>query len=503
MSKNEPKTSWTSNPLAKHNKRPSTTDKRRLSTWFVNNQKSEAWGQKALNTLHVQIVILLVLVYACHVIGSPFIRFVEDHNALTIIYILETIILAVSILCFVKMCFVNGSWTATKLLFDKTSVRTYIFAFWLIRSFVIEILKGQVIYSFVLSFHSILIFATDTWYMCDRKVLLFSMVLYLVLVVYEFLVSISPVGPTKPSWQFMNIETTANSLSRSNYFNLFVIFFDAIIVVIYDVNRSKYAMLVKKRQREMLEVPPSKERVLKRLWMLVTIAGLLLFISYIMESAFKMLSNIYPGLDNVITGIFFSLSIGSYIIVAWLSSSRKVLYFLVQERRVIFIVILLGILFYVDNIVVYGWTSAAHITYPLQILCYISLDMIIMYFPRRLSLAMMVIIIVLNLWNIVNNTFRKTDCKQYMLPWGIFGENISYCTIKRLIFQTIVSLLVSAAIAIFAGRTDNLFFCNQNIYRSTGTIDRHALNQKYVSSMRRERARSIDAEKTNIELELT
>ena len=248
---------------------------RRLSTWFVNNQKSEAWDQKALNTLHIRIVVLLVLVYACHVIGSPFIRFVEDHTALTIIYVLETLLLVVSILCFVKMCFVNGSWTATKLLFDKTSVRTYIFGFWLIRSFVIEILKGQIIYSFVLSFHSILIFATDTWYMCDRKVLLFSMVLYLVLVVYEFFVSISPVGPSKPSWKFMNIETTANSLSRSNYFNLFVIFFDAMIVVLYDVNRSKYVMLVKKRKREMLEVPPSKERVLKRLWILMTITGLL------------------------------------------------------------------------------------------------------------------------------------------------------------------------------------------------------------------------------------
>ena len=114
--------------------------------------------------------------------------------------------------------------------------------------------------------------------------------------------------------------------------------------------------------------------------------------------------------------------------------------------------------------------------------------MIVMYFPRRLALAMMVIIVVVNLWNIFNYTFLITDCKQYMLPWGIFGENISYCTIKRLIYQTIVSLLVSAAIAIFAGRTDNLFFCNVNIYRSTGTTDRHErLNEKYVSSMRRER----------------
>ena len=153
----------------------------------------------------------------------------------------------------------------------------HIFLFWLLRSFVIEISKGQIIYSFVLSFHGILIFATDTWYMCDRKVLLFSIVLYLVLIVYEFFVSISPVGPTKPSWQFMNIETTANSLSRSNYFNLFVIFFDAMIIVVYDVNRSKYVMLVKQRKREMLEVPPSKQRVLKRLWMLLPILVFPLF----------------------------------------------------------------------------------------------------------------------------------------------------------------------------------------------------------------------------------
>ena len=44
--------------------------------------------------------------------------------------------------------------------------------------------------------------------------------------------------------------------------------------------------------------------------------------------------------------------------------------------------------------------------------------------------------------------------------------------------------MVSAAIAIFAGRTDNLFFCNVNIYRSTGTIDRSSVNEKYVESMK-------------------
>ena len=126
-----------------------------------------------------------------------------------------------------------------------------------------------------------------------------------------------------------------------------------------------------------------------------------------------------------------------------------------------------------------------------------------MYFPRRLAFVGMILIVLVHLWNIFNYTFLITDCKEILLPWGIFGENISYCTIKRLIYQTIVSLMVSAAIAIFAGRTDSLFFCNINIYRSTGTIDRSSVNEKYVENMKMERARSTYAEKTNIELELT
>ena len=163
--------------------------------------------------------------------------------------------------------------------------------------------------------------------------------------------------------------------------------------------------------------------------------------------------------------------------------------------------ILLGILFYIDNI--YHGMTAGRIMYPFVILLYISNDLIVMCFPLRVAFALNVLVVLANLWHIFNHTFLIRDCKQYMLPWGIFGANISYCTIKRLIFQTILSLIVSPAITLLAGRTDNLFFCNANIYRSTGTIDRRSGNEKYVSSMRRERARSIDAEKTNIELELT
>ena len=171
-----------------------------------------------------------------------------------------------------------------------------------------------------------------------------------------------------------------------------------------------------------------------------------------------------------------------------------------QERHIIFILILLGILLYVD-VIIFGW-SAAGISYPLATLSYISLDTIVIYFPRRLALILMVFVVVLNLWNIFNNTFLITNCKQYELPWGIFGENISYCTVRRLIYQTILSLMVSAAITLLARGTDNLFFCNVNIFRSTGTIDRSIVNEKYVESMKMERDRGVLVEKTNIELEL-
>ena len=69
------------------------------------------------------------------------------------------------------------------------------------------------------------------------------------MLVYEFFVSISQ-WVQKAIMDFMNVETTANSLSQSNYFNLFVIFLDALIVVIYDVNRSKYVMMVKKGKQK-------------------------------------------------------------------------------------------------------------------------------------------------------------------------------------------------------------------------------------------------------------
>ena len=310
------------NPLFERNDNKA----RRLSRWFVSHQKSQwilVYDENTLNIQHIRIIVLLAVTYVCHVVGSPFIRFVEDQIALTIIYTLETLCMVLGTFYFLKICRANASWAATKLLFAKDSIDTYIYLFWMMRCFVLEILKGQVIYSFVISFHTVLIYATDTWYLCNRKVLIASIVLYLLMIVYEFFVTISPVGPTKPSWTFMNIETTANSLSRSNYFNLFIIFFDALIVIINDVNRSKYMMLSREPKRKVLEVPASKERLLKKLWIASAIFMFAAIICYIMESSSAFLSSVYPGLENISVSFFFGGGLVSYYIILYYSSSSE------------------------------------------------------------------------------------------------------------------------------------------------------------------------------------
>ena len=47
-----------------------------------------------------------------------------------------------------------------------------------------------------------------------------------------------------------------------------------------------------------------------------------------------------------------------------------------------------------------------------------------MYFPRRMAFVMVALLVLLNLWNTFRYTFLITNCKQILLPWGIFGENI-------------------------------------------------------------------------------
>ena len=494
---------WFENPLPKDDtnnnnneqgvkqKRP--TMAKRLSQWFVSNQKTDTWDEQRLNKLHGFIISLLIIMYICHIIASPFTKLIENNNTIVIINIVEVICLIIGISSLVKMFFVNGSLTATKMIFDKGNVRTYIYIFWIIRSFIIEFLKGQLVYSFVVVYHSIVLYSSDMWYICNRKYLILNFILFLSIMIYEFFITISPFAPSEPSWMFMNIKTTANSISRSNIFNLFIIFFDAVIVVIYDVNRSKYVMLVKEQKRFVLKMSSEQKRKIMTWWKVGGFFVVITMITYIVCTILKVSKMIY----NIALPIPFCIAIFFCVRIIYSSSTKsyKVFCMLAQERQVIFQYILLGILFYIDNI--YFYVSAAGILFPIFMTLYTSLDFIGGFFPRRLSIVLMTVMVIVLIFNIFNYTFLMTDCDERKLKWGIYGEEISYCTITRLIYQTILSLLSSAFLATLTGQTDNLFFCNANIYRSTGTINRKTINANYVRSVSiekrsSERIRTID-----------
>ena len=44
---------------------------------------------------------------------------------------------------------------------------------------------------------------------------------------------------------------------------------------------------------------------------------------YLIEGSSRLFSNIYPGLQNLIFGIFATMGVNSYVICAYLSSSKK------------------------------------------------------------------------------------------------------------------------------------------------------------------------------------
>ena len=104
----------------------------------------------------------------------------------------------------------------------------------------------------------------------------------------------------------------------------------------------------------------------------------------------------------------------------------------------------------------------------------------------------MTVLIINYLFNIYRYTFLRNDCDQNKLPWGIYGQKISYCNVQRLGFQTILSLMLSAAGATLLGKTHNLFFCNANILRSTGTVDSRNKSFEYVQNMVQEKRGGIN-----------
>ena len=460
-----------------------------IINWFTTNQKTDYWNEENLNKLHLFIIILLIMMYTCHIIANPFYKFITDQILITSLNVIEIICLLLGIISYVKMCYVNGSWAAAKLIFNKRNIRLYIYIFWILRSFILEIFKGQLVYCFVHVFHSIVIYSTDAWYICNRRHLIMNLFLFVCIVINEFFISISPFRPTTPEWTFINIKTTPNSLSRTNQFNLFVIFFDALIVILFDEERAKYIMLVKKKKRYKMEISAEKKKKLNILWKIFCTAvsiGVILF----MLNAMKIWPDTRLAYDLPLSTIAV-LALITYSVVIYKSVKNpwKIVTYLLQERRIIFVLILLGILFYIDNVFMYGHPTGNGIAFPLLICALLSFDFLCCHFPRKISIITWTVSLLVLFWNIVDKTFVKTDCEVTKLPWGYMGTKVSYCNITRLIYQSILSLLLPAAFATLAKRTDNLFYCNANLYRSTGTTHRTTVNENtYVVSMTTERS---------------
>ena len=277
-----------------------------------------------------------------------------------------------------------------------------------------------------------------------------------------------------------------------------MIFFDAFLIILYDSARSKYAMLLKKQKRKLIELPESRRKVLNFAWI-----GTVFFITCLMLSYVwwffreRNTSSLYNfDLIPVILGICVVCNTAIVFLFSTTIESRKrVFRKLLQERRVIFIVILLGILFYVDGIYWVRYDQNGRVftyLFPVGIMMYIMSDFLCVLVPRKMMLILLICMLLLLFWQILRHLLFVQDCKSHMFDWGILGEKISYCTIRRFTYQSIASLLIPAALqTILRRRNINMNFCNANLYRSSGTTHRSFVNPAYVSSMKLERTRSI------------
>ena len=243
-------------------------------------------------------------------------------------------------------------------------------------------------------------------------------------------------------------------------------------------------MLVKKVKRLKLQLSLQTIKKLKRLWTLCALFASATIILYILDSAGVLKLKDDPIMRNTLYAILLGPCILCYFVILKYSTFEpgKILFRFLHERRIVFILIILGIVFYMDTFY-HGKFTTPGILFPLEICCFISLDLIVGYFPRKMSIVLLTLIMLLQVYLALRYTILETDCEVNKLPWGVYGETISHCTVYRLSYQTLLSLLVSGTVATYTGRTDNLFFCNANIYRSTGTIDRTSVNAHYVRAM--------------------
>ena len=70
---------------------------------------------------------------------------------------------------------------------------------------------------------------------------------------------------------------------------------------------------------------------------------------------------------------------------------------------------------------------------PIVIVLFISFDFVSdSAFPKITPTVLVVFIFATLIWNIARSMFFNPYCGSLKFRWGLYGESISYCTIKRI-----------------------------------------------------------------------
>ena len=121
----------------------------------------------------------------------------------------------------------------------------------------------------------------------------------------------------------------------------------------------------------------------------------------------------------------------------------------------------------------------AELTFNLAVFVILTLDILQYQVSRKVSIAIVPILAVVLLWNINMEVFQRSDCENNRLPWGIMGRSVSSCTIRRMIYQSILTLLISAFVTVLRNRKGSFLFNNVNIYRTTGRGTRNSVDSDF------------------------
>ena len=177
--------------------------------------------------------------------------------------------------------------------------------------------------------------------------------------------------------------------------------------------------------------------MLQRLWIIFAVSTSFAVTTYIIETTIStdhflelnkgFLSRIHDGLYFGLMGGIYSFVVLCYFVYfVYFSSGSvalKTLNLMMHERRLLFIIILLGILFYIDNIcILLGCEPCAFSLYDLFAL---SLDLIVTYFPRRVSLTVMALIVLMLFWNIYKHSFNQKDCEQISYAGAYLAKRLA------------------------------------------------------------------------------